>query len=98
MSKEPNVTVRDNHERHRYEAVDETGVVAGFVTYRLAEDVVAYTHAEVDDAFEGQGIGSALAREALEGARSAGMRVRPDCPFVADYMDTHPEYQDLLAR
>lgn len=97
MNEQPNVTVRDNSERSRYEAIDESGVVAGFVTYKTREGLVIFTHAEVDDAFEGRGIGSTLAREALEGARSSGLQVRPDCPFVADYVAAHPEYQDLVA-
>ncbi len=98
MSEQPNVTIQNNREKSRYEAIDESGAVAGFIDYEMTEGMIIYTHAEVDDAFEGQGVASNLTREALEGARSSGMQVRPACPFVADYLDSHPEYQDLLTR
>ena len=28
---------------------------------------------------------------------TAGTRVVPSCPFVAAYIERHPEYRDLLA-
>jgi uncharacterized protein len=37
-----------------------------------------------------------LARFALDDARARGLRVRPDCPFVARFIRAHPEYQDLV--
>ncbi|HZJ04777.1 MAG TPA: GNAT family N-acetyltransferase [Nocardioidaceae bacterium] len=96
MSEPTNVTVTDNADKNRYEAADESGVVSGFVTYEKREGLLIFTHAEVDDAVEGLGVGSALARGALDQARTTGLQVRPACPFIADYIDNHPEYQDML--
>jgi predicted GNAT family acetyltransferase len=90
------VTVEDKPEHHRYEAVDESGVVAGFAEYRRGDGRVELTHTVVDDAFEGQGVGSALARTALDAARSAGLRVTPTCEFMARWIDKHPDYADLV--
>jgi predicted GNAT family acetyltransferase len=53
-------------------------------------------HTEVDDVFEGQGVGSALVREALEDARRKGFEVLPFCPFVNGYIEKHREYLDLV--
>ena len=97
MSERTNVTVSDNGERQRFEAVDDSGVVAGFAEYKKRDDVLIFTHTEVDDAFEGRGVGSALARGALDQARETGLPVRATCSFIASYIDRHPEYQDLLA-
>jgi uncharacterized protein len=97
MSEHANVTVQDNPERNRYEAVVESGVVAGFSEYQKRDGLLVFTHTEVDDAFEGQGVGSALARGVLDAAREAGLPVRPLCPFIRKYIDRHPEYQDLVA-
>ncbi|MBP9522437.1 MAG: N-acetyltransferase, partial [Ottowia sp.] len=46
---------------------------------------------------EGQGLGTELARFALQDIRAGGERVKPSCPFVADYMDRHPDTADLRA-
>jgi predicted GNAT family acetyltransferase len=55
-----------------------------------------FVHTEIDDAFEGRGLGSILVRAALDAARSRGLAVRPDCPFVRGYIARHPEYLDLV--
>lgn len=96
MSEHANVTVQDNPDKSRYEALIESGVVAGFAEYEKRGGLLVFTHTEVDDAFEGQGVGSALARGALDQARGTGLPVRPLCPFVKEYIDRHPEYQDLV--
>ncbi|MFY7069341.1 GNAT family N-acetyltransferase [Nocardiopsis changdeensis] len=46
----------------------------------------------------GQGVGSALARAALDEARAANLRVLATCPFFAGWIARHPDYQDLLYR
>jgi predicted GNAT family acetyltransferase len=58
---------------------------------------IVFTHTGVPLEAEGQGIGAALAKVALDFARSEGLAVRPACPFVAGYVERHPEYQDLVA-
>lgn len=96
MSDVMSTRVTDNPDRSRYEAfVDDR--LAGFAEYKLREDVIIFVHTVVDDAFEGQGVGSALARGALDGAREADLRVRPHCPFIRGWIEKHPDYQDLVA-
>jgi uncharacterized protein len=97
MSETSEVTVRDNAEQSRYDATDESGVVAGFAEYEDLDDVRVFTHTEVDDAFEGQGVGSTLARGALDDVRARGLRMRPKCPFIRKFVEKHPEYADLRA-
>ena len=97
MSELAEVTVQDNADRRRYEASTESGVVAGFAEYRDRDGVRVFTHTEVDDAFEGQGIGSSLARAALDDVRERGLRARVKCPFIRTYVEKHPEYADLQA-
>lgn len=91
------VNVRNNPEQHRYEAVVEDEV-AGFAAYELAEGRITFTHTVVEDRFEGQGVGSALARSALDDVRADGTRaVRPQCSFIKGWIDKHPDYADLVA-
>jgi predicted GNAT family acetyltransferase len=89
-------TVADQPEAQRYELTAE-GERIGFVTYRLQDDVIAFLHAEINPAHERQGWGSRLVAGALDDARARGLKVRAVCPFVAAYIERHPDYRDLLA-
>ena len=82
----------------RFEARLADGTVAGFAAYQREPDAVIFTHTEVDPAFEGRGIGSALAAGALDAVRTSGERVVALCPFIRAYVERHPEYQDLTNR
>lgn len=92
----PTVVVTRNDPQARYEArVD--GRLAGFAEFQLASELIVFTHTEVDPAFEGKGVGSALAREALDDVRAAGgRRVLAVCPFIEVWIQKHPDYLDLL--
>jgi predicted GNAT family acetyltransferase len=92
---DPTVRVVDNPERHRYEGYvgDQ---LAGFVTYRTRPGVQVLVHTEVDGAFGGRGVGSRLASAVLEQARAHGLKVDPFCPFIAGYIERHPELADLV--
>jgi uncharacterized protein len=89
-----NLEVVDTPDRHRFEAWSD-GKLAGFASYSRSDDVIVFTHTEVDPAFEGHGVGGALARTALDEAAARGLRVRALCPFIADWIARHPEYQQL---
>ncbi len=81
---------------HRYEAHLD-GELAGFAEYQLTDALVVFTHTEVDSAYEGHGVGSALARAALDDVRASGSRrVLPLCPFIKGWIGKHPEYADLV--
>jgi predicted GNAT family acetyltransferase len=87
--------VTDNVAKRRYEVfLDEE--LAGFTRYHLVSEGIAFDHTEIDDRFEGKGLGSILVREALDTARARGQAVLPFCPFVRGYITRHPEYLDLV--
>ena len=89
------VEVSDNAELSRVEA-HMGGTLAGFAAYREREGRRVFTHTEVDPAFEGQGVGGAIARTALDKARADGVGVVPLCPFIKAWIDRHPDYADLV--
>jgi uncharacterized protein len=90
------VTVRDNRELQRYEAIVD-GKLAGSISYREREDELVLIHTQVEKEFEGHGIGSRLVAATLDDIRARGLRMRPFCPFVRAYLERHPEYDDLIA-
>lgn len=90
------VQVSNNEEAHRYEAHLD-GRLAGFAEYQLTSELIVFTHTEVDPAFEGKGVGSAIARFALDDVRERGThKVLPVCPFIKGWIGKHREYVDLL--
>jgi predicted GNAT family acetyltransferase len=89
------IEVRDAPDRRRYEVLDD-GTLAGFAEYRDQGDVRIFTHTEVFPAFEGRGVGTALARGALDDVRASGRRVVAQCPFIRAYIERHPEHADLV--
>jgi uncharacterized protein len=91
------VEIHDNPDEHRYEVVVD-GSLAGFAVYRMQPGLIAFVHTEVEDAFEGHGLGSMLVREALEDARRRGFEVLPFCPFVNSFIAEHPEFADVVPR
>ena len=59
--------------------------------------VVVFPHTEVHPGMRGRGMGARLVRGALEDVRARGARIVPACWFVAEFVQTNPEYRDLLA-
>jgi predicted GNAT family acetyltransferase/glutaredoxin len=80
----------------RYELLLD-GHRIGLLAYRRSHSRIAFTHTEIAASCERRGFGSRLAEAALEDARRDGLEVVPLCPFIARYIDRHPEYAPLVA-
>ncbi len=87
--------VSNNEPEQRYE-VQVNGRLA-VLDYQRTGNRLALVHTGVPKELEGQGIGGALARAALEEAHAQGLTVIPRCPFVASYIRRHPDYRDLVS-
>ena len=93
------VTITDNPDKSRLEALLDDGTVAGFADYRpRGSSTYSFTHTEVDDEFEGQGVGSKLMRGVIEFARANEVKVLPSCEFLRSYMKEHEDTHDVLAK
>jgi predicted GNAT family acetyltransferase len=93
------IDVTDAPERERFEARDSDAdqAVAGFMTYQLSGKIIVITHTQVSPEYEGKGVGGLLARFAMNDARAKSRTVVPICPFLAKWLQTHVEYNDLVA-
>lgn len=86
--------VVNNEAEHRFEINVEGHVAAAY--YELSDGVITFTHTEVPKELGGRGIGSQLAKAALEQSRAKGLKVITQCSFMSGYVGKHPEYSDLL--
>jgi len=87
--------VHDHPSRMRYE-ITHDGELGGYALYSRRGDHVVFTHTEIDPKAEGHGLGGRLAKAALDDVRSRGLRVIAECPFIASYVERHPDYADLV--
>ncbi|WP_037606012.1 GNAT family N-acetyltransferase [Streptacidiphilus rugosus] len=87
----------DNTGESRFEVFDGEEL-AGFAQYHRFGNEIAFIHTEIDPRFEGRGLGSLLARAALDSARERGLDVLPFCPFIRGWISKHPEYTDLVPQ
>lgn len=87
-------TVIHDDKVNRFE-IFESGQIA-FLDYELKDGVIDLTHTIVAKQLEGQGVGSALVKYALDYARDNELKVIPTCPFVKAYIERHKEYKDLV--
>lgn len=70
--------------------------VAGYSDYESEPGRVVFTHTVVRPRFEGRGIGSRLAKYAVDDARERGLRITPVCPFIRSWLERHDEYDSIV--
>jgi len=84
----PEISVTKNEAESRYEITSD-GALAGFAEFQRRPGTFLFTHTEVDPAFQGQGLASKLAAEALADAVATGDTIVPYCPYINKYLRTH---------
>jgi uncharacterized protein len=90
--------VRHEPDRSRFAVYLDGEDDPAIAKYKLRGNTLILASTHVPGNAEGGGVGSALARTALDYARTEGLRVQPRCPFMASYIERHPEYADLVDR
>ncbi len=75
--------------------IEQSGRIA-FLEYTVAGNIMAMLHTEVPSELRGKGLAAELAQSAFQYARDHNLRVDVVCPYVAEYLNRHPEYADLV--
>jgi len=75
-------------------AVD--GRVVGFTEFVDRDGQRVFVHTEMADEFEGRGLATILVTEALQATRDAGLRIVAVCPMVAEFVEKHHEFDDVV--
>lgn len=86
------------HDATAQRFVVEAGDAVALLQYRQRPGRITFVHTEVPEALRGRGIAQRLAHAGLEHAKAQGLEVVPWCPFVREYLEKHPEYQELVVR
>jgi uncharacterized protein len=89
------ITVTHNEQAHRFESNAGDGLAV--LDYEIRGDVIYMTHTQVPSEEQGQGVAAALAKVALEFAKTANLQVVPACRFVQAYLKRHREYLDIVS-
>ena len=87
--------VVNNEAASRYELFLDDELV-GIADYEVAGDHVVIPHTEIVQPLRGQGLGAVLVRGVLDDLRQSGRGVVPLCWYVAEYIDDHPDYKNLV--
>jgi predicted GNAT family acetyltransferase len=77
--------------------LERDGLVAT-LDYTLDSNVLTLLETEVPEALRGTGVAGALVQSALEWAREHHRKVDVVCPYVSGYLQSHPEFADLVLR
>jgi uncharacterized protein len=82
-------SVKHNEAEGQFEIALERGIA--FLQYQRSGETMRLIHTEVPEGQRGRGLGSQLARAALDYAHFNQLKVVPQCPFVRLYLRKHPE-------
>lgn len=96
MIVERRTQLSQNTERSRYE-ITRADQVIGVLDYRDEGAIVVLPHTYIDPSARGRGLAAKLVRFALDDLRAKQRSIDPQCWFVAQFIATHADYQDLVA-
>ncbi|WP_185113549.1 MULTISPECIES: GNAT family N-acetyltransferase [Chryseobacterium] len=92
------VTHNNNEKNGNFEAFID-GNHAGLMTYTWAgEERFIIDHTEVEEAYNGKGVGKEMLLAAVDFARKNGKTIIPLCPFAKATFQKHEELQDVLVN
>ncbi len=87
--------MRDVPDQSRFE-ITVDGKLVGFSEYHSRPGRIVFTHTEVSEEYQGQGLAGKLIRGALDTSRRRQLTVTPLCPYVAAFIRRHQDYLDLV--
>jgi predicted GNAT family acetyltransferase len=69
-----------------------------FLNYRtISDNIVEYYRTFVPLSLRNKGIAAKLVKFALNHARENNQKIIPSCPYIASYVDHHPQWQSIIA-
>lgn len=92
------IRYENNGKKGQFVAI-ENDTEAGLMTFTWAgEHLMIIDHTEVNEAFNGKGVGKALVYAAVEKARQESFKILPLCPFAKATFDRNKDLDDIRHR
>lgn len=85
-----------NDKKARFYIQEEGLRVAAMEYVYVGTDKFIIEHTEVNETYEGKGLGKLLVQAAVEYAREHKMKIIPLCPYANAVFKRTPEYADVL--
>lgn len=85
--------IKQNEKEHRFE-YKEDGSLA-YVEYKIIPGGMDFIATFVPEELRGKGVGSALAKAALQVAETEHMKIVASCPFIRSYIEKHMKLRKL---
>lgn len=89
--------VINNKKLFRFEIALPDGEFAT-LEYRWLKGSMVLMHTLVPASARGKGVGPVLVQFVLDYIREHSLKMIVYCPFVAKYLQSHPEYEDLIYK
>lgn len=87
--------VVDNKEKNRFEA--EIDGHQAIIEYSVKPNILTLKHIEVDKELSGRGVATEMTESVLLEIELRGLKVIPECPFIKNYINKHPEWESILS-
>ncbi|MCU7612989.1 N-acetyltransferase [Chryseobacterium sp. GMJ5] len=88
---------QNNDDKHGSFEASVEGKKAGLMTYTWAgEERFIIDHTEVEEEFNGKGVGKEMLLAAVDFARKNNKKIIPLCPFAKATFQKNPDLQDVL--
>lgn len=91
-----NIKIENNHEEGMFLAIDDDDNLVGEIMYIERNGYYDVYHTAVEPQFEGKGIASKMVRKTLEYIREKNIKIFARCPYTANFISKHPEFNDIL--
>ncbi|MDV6170291.1 GNAT family N-acetyltransferase [Flavobacterium sp. DG1-102-2] len=85
-----------NEEGSQFELHVPGGIA--FVEYYREGEKIFLTHTETPEQLRGKGIAGRLIERTLQCIKDNGLTLVPLCSFVANYINEHDEWNDILSE
>jgi predicted GNAT family acetyltransferase len=83
-----------NETDFRFEVPTEDGIA--YIDYRWSGEILMLLYIFVPVSFRGKGISSILLEHVLNYALDKKVKIKVFCPYIAKYIQMHPQHQVLL--
>ena|SRR5687767_101298 len=88
------VTQNEGEERFEVALGDELA----YLDYRWYQDKLVLLYIFVPVPYRGKGVSNVLIQHTLEFAKSKNVKINIYCPYIARYVRTHAQYEELVDR